>query len=187
MRTLVIGGSRGLGAALVDQFGVGYANTVKYTGSELDISNPESRKILVDYVEEYDVVINNAYCGSGQRDLMLEIFDRYKDTNKVLVNIESMNAWRQGPLNSNQIMYATDKLALVEARRHLQRLPRSLKIIGICPAMIDTEYNKNKPGPKMSAVDVALIVFNVVQYTRSGIEVLEIHLQRNWDGDQELS
>ena len=51
---------------------------------------------------------------------------------------------REGQLTVDQIAYATDKLALVTARRHLQKLPRQMKIIGICPATVDTKYNASK-------------------------------------------
>jgi NAD(P)-dependent dehydrogenase (short-subunit alcohol dehydrogenase family) len=177
MQTLIIGGTSNLGAGLAEKFK--NLGSITVTGRELDIASLTHRITLLDMMSDYDIIINNAYCGDNQRSLLLNAFDRYKDTNKIFVNVESIHAWREGNLTKDQIEYATDKLALVTARKHLQKLPRKMKIIGVCPSIIDTTYNKNKQVPKMSIDHAAEIIFgNVVLTIDTDTEVSEIIFQK---------
>lgn len=177
MQTLIIGGKRGLGKGLIDQFSE--LGEVVVTGKELDITNNNCQVILLDMMSIADIIINNAYAGSGQRDLLLTAFSRYSTSSKIFINIESVNAWREGELTPSQIIYATDKLALVSARRHLQKLPRNMSLIGVCPSTIDTEFNKNKNVSKMTISETAKIIFDCAKYAISGIEVSEIHIRKS--------
>ncbi len=177
MRVLVIGGTSGIGASIVKVF-KDNGHEVTATGRELDIGSESARHHLVYLMNTADTIVNCAYSGSNQRELLFKAFDEYKDQNKIFINIESANAWREGQLTVDQIAYVTDKLALVTARRHLQKLPRQMKIIGICPATVDTKYNASKNIPKMKVDSVAIIIYNAVTTVLEyGIELSEIHMQ----------
>lgn len=86
MKYAITGHTHGLGEYF-------YKNTENCLGfsrsNGYNISKSECRKQMIDLVQDCDVFINNAYCGSSQTDLLYELYEVWKDRNKIIINIGS--------------------------------------------------------------------------------------------------
>lgn len=138
----VTGSSQGLGKYLSNRYNAqAFARKDGY-----DISTYEGRKKIVEDAD-FDVFINNARHGFFQTELLYDLYDKFKHTNKVIISIGSFG--KEYYLQEKPYKYGIEKLALNEASKQLSVLETPLKFI-----CLNFGYLENK-GSTVTFEDVA--------------------------------
>ena len=87
MNYVITGHTSGIGKALYDRL---YPNVKGYSlSSGYDIKNKQNRTSIIQRNLDADVFINCAEDEFGQSQLLLELYDEFKDTNKTIINVGS--------------------------------------------------------------------------------------------------
>jgi hypothetical protein len=134
MKFAVTGTSQGLGKYLADRY-----NAQSFSRDHgYDITTPSGRKKIVEDAN-FDVFINSARCGFSQTELLYNLYEEYKDTNKIIVSIGSFG--KEYYLQEKPYKYGIEKLALNEASKQLSVLETPLKFI-----CLNFGYLENKGG-----------------------------------------
>ena len=86
----ITGHTDGIGKHLFQRLSpnvIGFSRTNGY-----DITKSQDIRRILDDADKCKVLINNAYCDFGQSNLLLEAFFRWKDKDKIIINIGSIIA-----------------------------------------------------------------------------------------------
>ena len=155
MLVAITGHESGLGKALYNVFDntLGFDITNGY-----DINNYLQ---ILDEADHCDVFINNAYSGFSQVNLLEELFNRWRNSNKIIVNISSVAPNYNTDYETFRL-YPTHKLALDDACYRLQGISKSCKVINIKPHFIDTNMSKEFEGEKLDPLYVATEIKEIV-------------------------
>jgi len=168
---LIVGGSRGIGKCIVDNFKNAGANVFSIDSSNCNISNPKEIDLLISKFTKVDILVNVAainYC-KKINDITLEEWDNVFDVNlrgifyitkKVLklmssgsriVNVSSI-AGRNRSLVSG-VHYTSSKAGIIGFTRQLafELGPKSINVNAVCPSQTLTEMLKQS----MSAEQIA--------------------------------
>ena len=151
MRIYVTGGTKGLGAAIIQSFERQYMfddikNLSRSTG--YDIRNGVEHFCKTDF----DVYVNNAQYGFRQTELLYELFKRNKMRKCHIINIGSVSG--DGDRKEYN-PYAVEKAALEKATTQLQLVDSKCKVSLIKPGRMDTDMVKHIDAPKMYPQAVA--------------------------------
>lgn len=158
MKIAVTGHTSGLGLAIYTHFQNSY-HVVGFSRSNgFDIKDKIARQKILEFCEDFDIFVNNAYNNFDNSQLLLleEIFTLWQDTDKTIVNISSRFTTGHNPYSK------TKKDLDIFCENKLYSLP---KIINIKPGLIDTPRVKYEKGMKLSTDQV--------------IEVLKFSLNNN--------
>ena len=145
---LVIGGTRGIGKEIVDYFN---GDSVSRANG-YNIDERTSRSGIADKSLEYDIVVNNAYSGSlGQTEMLLKLFEAWKDANHVgyLFNSgsDASTVWRMKP--GRDTMYSalkgTQNTLSHYIARSIQEGKVPFRFTNIIFGMLNTEKSRSKP------------------------------------------
>lgn len=114
MTTAITGHTSGIGKRLfqrLDPDVIGFSRSNGY-----DITNPADRKRIIEESEHCDIFINNATADFGQTLLFLELFNSWRDRNKIIINVGSRIAEiKILPDNRQDLLkYQAEKLILKE-------------------------------------------------------------------------
>lgn len=112
MKVAITGHTSGLGLHIASYLQSQDINVIGFSKSTgYDINNIKDRQRIISESADCDFFINNAYDKYGQIDLLYEIYNQWKDKNKLIVTVGSMasNAaeWRLTPC-----LYSTIKKSL---------------------------------------------------------------------------
>jgi NADP-dependent 3-hydroxy acid dehydrogenase YdfG len=115
-------------------------------------------------VKDFDLFVNNAYnnCDNSQLEMLTEMFNIWKDTNKIIINISSRYT------NAGNI-YSLTKKQLNKFCE--QNLHNSLNILNINPGLVDTDRVKHVQGKKMSTDEV----ISVIDFALNNLDKFKIH------------
>ncbi len=130
----ITGASQGLGAYLSKR----YNAQALSRSNGYDISTLEGRKKIVNDAN-FDVFINNARYSFCQTELLYDLYDRYKNTEKIIISIGSFG--KEYYLQEKPYKYGIEKLALNEASKQLSVIDTPLKFI-----CLNFGYLENKGG-----------------------------------------
>lgn len=118
MKFALTGHTRGLGLSLYNTLRTDFSVTGFSKSLGYDITNKIDRQHIISTIDDCDVFINNAYDMYGQLDLLYEVYDSWKNKNKLIVTVGSIasNAaeWRLQPC-----LYSTIKKSLDTATYQL--------------------------------------------------------------------
>lgn len=119
MNFAITGHTKGLGLSLLTQLQNQNFKVIGFSKSSgYNINNNYDRQRIIGQLVDCDVFINNAYDRYGQLDLLYELYDSWKDKNKLIVTVGSIasNAaeWRLQPC-----LYSTIKKSLDTATYQL--------------------------------------------------------------------
>jgi len=121
MKYAITGHTQGIGKSLFDRLAPNCMGFSKSTG--YDITDKDCRRDIVKQSHDCDVFINNATAEMGQTLLLIELFNEWKDTNKVIINVGSRIAEFSTAVNHyNLLSYQAEKLILKEMATRLQGL-----------------------------------------------------------------
>ncbi len=85
MKYAVTGHTYGIGQRLHERVGgLGFSKSTGY-----DITNPEVRQEIIKNCKDIDVFINNAPADFGQSELLLELWEAWRDKDKTIINVGS--------------------------------------------------------------------------------------------------
>jgi short-subunit dehydrogenase len=123
MKYAITGHTQGIGKSLFDRLTPNCIGFSKSTG--YDITIKDCRRDIVKQSHDCDVFINNATAEMGQTLLLIELFNEWKDTNKVIINVGSRIAEFSTAVNHyNLLSYQAEKLILKEMSSILQGLEK---------------------------------------------------------------
>jgi|TARA_B100002019_G_scaffold292127_1_gene314305 hypothetical protein len=90
MQYSITGHTQGIGKCLFDRLSPNAVGFSKSTG--YDVTKRDDIFRILDESEQCDVFVNNAYEDFSQSNMLLEAFYRWKDTNKIIINVGSQIA-----------------------------------------------------------------------------------------------
>ena len=146
----ITGHTKKIGKALYEAFpnAVGMSRSTGH-----NITDKDSRIKIIHSCINCDVFINNAHEGFGQVEMLDEMFTAWKDKNKLIINIGVDSV----PYTNWQVvhqMYPVQKVALHSHAELLQNQKRTCKITTLALGYVDTEFNKDYLGPKLSYQEI---------------------------------
>ncbi len=181
----VTGHTRGIGKSLSDTFQknnhdiIGFSRT---TGC--NIGDRESRKKILDQANNFDIFINNAYHPTGQIEILKEILDLWKDTNKIIINISSQIVHKPVPgydqtqplecgiCNFQYCVHCAGvsyKQSKMELNDYVNNYTGSVRILNVIVDITDTEFYlipKNWDRSDFTDPnDLANLIFDVIKYS----------------------
>ena len=99
----------------------------------------ENYKKIVKKSLECDIFINNAHSNFYQTLLLQEIFNKWKNKNKTIVNIVSRSKY---PNISEGFLYSSSKSSLSYLAHSLRfKTEKKCRIIDICPGLINSKID----------------------------------------------
>jgi hypothetical protein len=143
MKYAITGHTKGIGQALYEKLSPNAVGFSKSTG--FDIKSKESREQIIKLSEDCKVFVNSAYDDDGQVKLLYELFDSWKDEDKIIVNIGSETT---SGIKSHAHSYSAYKAALDKASEQLSFLNKSCKVMNIKFGWVGTERIINLANPK---------------------------------------
>jgi hypothetical protein len=147
----VTGHTKRIGKALYFAFpsSLGFSKSNGY-----DITNKNDRIKIIREAIDCDVFINNAHEGFAQVELLNEIFDAWKMEDKLIINIGVDSV----PFTNWQVVhkqYPVEKMALhAQCEMLHNNVDRKCKITNLALGYVDTEFNEEYKGPKLSYAEI---------------------------------
>lgn len=135
----ITGHTDGIGKKLFETLNpdaIGFSRTNGY-----NITNSNDIVRILDQSKNCKVFINNAYDNFGQSNLLLEAFFRWKDTEKIIINVGSMIAEDGIDLhpNTDLLTYQMHKTSLKKLCEDLNTYGSKLQIKYVCFGYVGTE------------------------------------------------
>ena len=135
MKIVITGHTKGLGKALASKLGKKH-RIIGFSRDTIPIENYEE---IVRNSENADVFINNAYSDFYQTTLLQEMFNKWKNHSKTIVNIISRAKY---PNISKGYMYSASKASLSHLAHSLRfNTKKKCRIIDICPGLMNSKLN----------------------------------------------
>lgn len=138
MNYAITGHTDGIGKALYEFLptSIGFSKSTGY-----DITNAKSRVDIIEQCKDCDIFINNAFDGFGQTLLLLDLFHRWKDFNKTIINVGSIIA-EDGTVLKNYehlLEYQVHKKSLKILHNDLLKLNYNLRLKYVHFGYVGTE------------------------------------------------
>jgi len=146
-RIAITGHTKRIGKAIYEAF-PGAVGVSKSSGN-CDITTLNGRTMILHRCLSCDVFINNAHDGFGQVEMLNTMFKAWQDRNKLIINIGVDTV----PYTNWQVVhkqYPVEKVALHSQAELLQNESRKCKITTLALGYVDTEFNKDYDGAKLS-------------------------------------
>lgn len=155
MKIAITGHTSGIGKELHKL----YPDSAVFSRSNnFDLSIPQLRQRMYSEVEECDVFINNAPIGIHQSTLLTELWQLWKDKDRIIINIGS-----DASDYKNEDEYSTYKRILQDACLTLQHTSALCKTILIKPGYVDTPRVSSITTPKINPTDFALYIQELIE------------------------
>lgn len=157
MKIAITGHTSGIGLYLSKIFPefIGFSRSNGY-----DLHKSYDRLRMFDEAIDCNVFINNADLGWDQTVLLYELWEKWKDKEKIIVNIGSEAS------DSKKIFarpYNVQKLALQEACLQLQQAHQPCKVVLVKPGYIDTPRVAHINAIKMDPEELALYIKGLIE------------------------
>ena len=118
----VTGHTQGIGKSLFNRLTPNCIGFSRSTGH--DITNASGRREIIKQSQDCDVFINNATAGIGQTLLLIDLFNEWKYTDKIIINVGSRIAEYSTAVAYDLLSYQAEKLILKEMSVRLQGLEK---------------------------------------------------------------
>ena len=181
MKIGITGHDAGLGQELYNLLSVNHTTHGFSLENGYDISSRESIIDILNQVQNFDCVINNAFHPHGQYNFLVELCSRWHGQDKVIVNIgskiASIDTEKHMDLLQEMFGPTTDEYihAKVQQQKFIKARDTSLpRIIHIMPGFIDTDFVKEIKHVKMNKKSVAELVVNMLNLLEQDIHIEEI-------------
>lgn len=129
MKYAITGHTYGIGEGLYNRLSPNAIGFSKSTG--YDITKKEDRQRIIYEASDCSVFINNATDGFGQSELLLELWHRWKDSDKIIINVGSRIAEDHVKLDyaySHLLSYSMYKRTLKKLSYDLMNIETPLKV-----------------------------------------------------------
>jgi hypothetical protein len=169
MKYAITGHTSGLGKTLSNLVDfVGFSRSNGY-----DISSKDSRKEIINKSDDCQVFVNNAHCEFFQTTLFYELYEKWKDKNKLIINIGSNSS---DGIKTYPHIYAVQKSALEKASEQLFNQSKTCQIILIKFGWINTDrvMSAFNPPSFIDVNDAAKIIvdFSLFKYKIQTVTIL---------------
>jgi hypothetical protein len=134
MKYAITGHTQGIGLALANLLTPNYIGFSRSNGHDIMIK--ENRENIIQQSIDCEVFINNAYADFNQVTLLYELFEVWRGSKKIIVNIGS--ATTCGIKNFPHI-YTAHKIALDKASEQLSHLDDPCRVINIKFGWVGTQ------------------------------------------------
>jgi nucleoside-diphosphate-sugar epimerase len=195
----VTGHTRGIGKSLSDKFQKNNHDIIGFSQSiGFNIGDQESRKKILDQSNNFDMFINNAYHPTGQIEILKEILDLWKDTNKIIINISSQIVHKPvpgydqtQPLECGNCNYqfcihcagVSYKRSKTELNDYVNNYTGPVRILNVIVDITDTEFYlipKNWDRSDFTDPnDLANLIFDVIKYSKKFF-IKELNINGNF-------
>lgn len=163
MKVAITGNTKGLGKELSKRFD----DVVGFSRKSVPIKFVEE---IVELSLDCDVFINNVYDGFNQTELLMAIYEEWKETDKTIVNIVSRSKY---PNISKGYMYSASKASLSHLANSLRLISdKKCRIIDINAGLL------NSPLPSLSYKELTDIIIWCIKQPKH-IEIGEISVWHN--------
>ena len=139
----ITGHTSGIGHAIYNRLSpsiIGFSRSTGY-----DITKKSDRSRIISESQNCNVFINNATDGFGQVELLIELFESWKDSNKTIINVGSRIAEiTLSPAYINLISYAAQKKLLNLSYQIYNITYATLNTNGL-GMLVLTKFSKNIP------------------------------------------
>jgi len=161
MKVAITGHTSGLGKELYRIFpeSLGFSRNNGY-----DLNNQDSRNKMYNETLNCDIFINNADLGWNQCILLYELWNTWKEKEKIIVNIGSDAADYNHAIARP---YNIQKRALQDACLQLQQAQQPCKVVLVKPGYIDTPRVHHINATKMDPKELALYIKELVELKNS--------------------
>jgi NADP-dependent 3-hydroxy acid dehydrogenase YdfG len=169
MKVAITGHLQGIGKALAEVFQTNGHTVLGFSRSNgFNISEASNRLSIIRESQDVDIFINNAYHPTGQLDLLNEIIEQWKYSNKTIINIGSKSIMypteHPNPLiEQYQIEYKNAKQQQEDVITAL--LPhRHPKILNIIPGLVDAGLSKiySDDPNKIDPTHLAQLIYSII-------------------------
>jgi NADP-dependent 3-hydroxy acid dehydrogenase YdfG len=176
MKIAITGGTAGIGQALGNEYesrGHEVLRLSRRTGHNIRVI-PK----IADAIEPYDMFINNAQSGYAQTELLFEMVQRWKSTNKQIIVVSTMMT--QDPTSVvpgiDMTAYRVQKVSLEESVKQLRQQRLGIKITIVRPGNIATSADKTVP-PAADVDNWAGVLVTVLEMAQAnGLTIPDISL-----------
>lgn len=181
MKIVITGHTKGIGKSLERQLDLNGHWVLGFSRSTgHDIGTASGREQILAAMDDADVLVNNAYHATGQFELLKAATEKWKDTTKLIVNINS-KAVDADVVLPNMIEYVEAKKKQLEfmAERRLQARPQLLNVV---LGLVDTDMASVFAAKKVSPAHIASMLAILIDY-KDTIYVQDITLDvpgQNW-------
>lgn len=138
MKYAITGHTSGIGKALHNSLSnsIGFSKSLGY-----DITDLQSRKRIIEQSQDCNVFINNAFDGFGQTLMLLDLFHKWKDTNKTIISVGSIVAEDDTVLKNYEYLleYQIQKKSLKVLHNDLLKLNYSVNLKYVYFGYVGTE------------------------------------------------
>ena len=163
MKVAITGHTQGIGKALADVF----PNHIGFSRSNgFDITDLSARQKIIGDSQDCDIFVNNAYSGFSQVDMLFELWEQWKDKDKIIVCLGSVAAdfvYGIYPI----YRYAVQKKALEDACKHMAHTKKPCKVICVKPGFTDTQAIQHLSLTKIAKEDLALQIKEIVEFDKT--------------------
>lgn len=160
MKIGITGHTSGIGKALHDIFP---AALVFSRSNGYDITLKSSRDEILSKVLDCDVFINNANSGFAQQYLLYELWEQWKNKDKLIVNMSSRAADFAHNKEFLNYPYAIEKQALESACRYMMHCMKPCKVMCIKPGYVDTPPVRHVREPKIDPAELADYIKSLIE------------------------
>lgn len=181
MKIIITGHTRGIGQPLFKQLALSGHQVMGFSRSEgTDIGSRDAHQTILRSVDNADVFINNAYHETGQYELLVAVTEKWKDTNKLIININSKAIFAD-VIHPSMVEYVAAKKKQYDyiASKRLQAKPQ---LLNVSLGLVDTEMSAMFDAKKLPPAYVANLIAMLVDY-KDSVYVQDIMLDvpgQNW-------
>lgn len=155
-KVALTGHTRGIGQAIAHALVKRNCEVIGMSRSNgFDLAEKETIEAILKKSESATVFINNAYYGWAQIDLLYALFEKWREQNRMIINISS-NSGDGDKTYAHK--YASIKSALDKASQQLNNIPDArCRVVNIRPGWVETNFNSqiDIQEPKLIPEDVA--------------------------------
>jgi len=172
----ITGDSIGIGKALKDKF-IEQGHIVKgfSRSNGYDVSDAKIQNKIIEQIVDCDIFINNAYAGHAQAAMLTKLITLWKDTDKLIVNMNSKVALAP-PVHHPKIQKQSKQIQDFFADYYINKTTQnqiiantlfmaSPKILNVFCGFVDTKSAEFFKSPnKLTAIDVAELLLDLIKY-----------------------
>lgn len=161
MKVAITGHTSGIGYSLFNIFpsAIGFSRKAGY-----DLHSRVIREKMYNEIADCDIFINNADLGWNQTVLLYELWEKWKDKDRIIVNIGSDSADYNQPFARP---YNIQKRALEDACLQLQHAQQPCKVVLVKLGYVDTPRVKHITATKMDPGELAPYIKELVELKNS--------------------
>lgn len=160
-KVAITGHTNGIGKALYDVYtrnGWVVVGLSRSNGYDIKLDK------INDAISDCDVLVNNAWDGFGQVDLLIKTFYKWIDCpDKTIINIST--ALQMYPISVNQtegdLLYHVTKQSLEESITQLRSLSRGPRLVTVRPGAVATKKGETGADPNVWADSIMKILYNI--------------------------